>query len=148
MARSLAFLIAFLSVTAFPATAASPTTRPTTRPATQPATRQFSPTLRAARMVAAKDDLAALEAALDIFEVDNGRYPTAEEGLKALIEAPADAKNWHGPYVKKLPDDPWGHPYVYRYPGTHNKHGFDLSSLGEDGKEGTADDVTNWENNK
>jgi general secretion pathway protein G len=95
-------------------------------------------------MAAAKADVAALDVMLDMFEVDVGRYPTTGEGIEALVKQPASVKGWHGPYVKRMPTDPWGHPYVYRYPGEHNKKGFDLLSSGPDGQIGTDDDVTNW----
>jgi general secretion pathway protein G len=98
-----------------------------------------------ARLTAAKTDISAIDGALDAFEVDNGRYPSNEEGLAALITAPSGLQNWHGPYLKRstLPVDPWGAPYVYHYPGTHNANGYDLFSTGPDGREGN-DDVTNW----
>jgi general secretion pathway protein G len=98
-----------------------------------------------ARLTAAKTDISAIDGAIDQFEVDNGRYPTNEEGLGALIQAPAGLPNWHGPYLKRnaIPNDPWGNQYQYRYPGTHNASAFDLFSTGADGREGN-DDVTNW----
>jgi general secretion pathway protein G len=64
--------------------------------------------------------------------------------LADLIAAPAMITNWHGPYVKSIPPDPWNRPYVYVIPGVHNKTGFDLSSDGPDGRPGTSDDITNW----
>lgn len=78
-----------------------------------------------------------------------GNYPTTAQGLGALITAPDNAgSRWSGPYLDvkggKLPDDPWGHPYQYRCPGTKNTASYDLFSLGADGQEGTADDITNW----
>lgn len=93
-----------------------------------------------------------LRTALGMFEVDCGRYPTAAEGLGILIKAPADGSitNWRGPYIDspKVPEDPWGHPYVYRFPGVHNTNTFDLYSLGPDGisKSGgnDPDDIGNW----
>ncbi len=95
--------------------------------------------------VAPKADIASISVALETFEVDCGRYPTTEEGLKALVAAPADVNGWHGPYLKHEPhEDPWGMPYVYRCPGLHNTGGFDLYSLGPDMQEGGGDDITNW----
>ena len=98
-----------------------------------------------ARAAAAKTDISMLDGALDLFEQDTGRYPTAEEGLGALIQSPAGVQNWHGPYIKRsdIPKDPWGNGYIYVYPGTHNQNGVDLSSYGPDGREGN-DDVDNW----
>ena len=83
--------------------------------------------------------------ALDLFEVDNGRYPTSEEGLAALRTQPVGVKNWHGPYLKQEPIDPWGKPYRYLYPGRNNPQDYDLFSPGPDGAEGTSDDIGNWE---
>lgn len=98
-----------------------------------------------ARMTAAKTDIASIDQAIEAFEVDNGRYPSNEEGLGALLAAPAGLPNWHGPYLKRssVPVDPWGNAYVYRFPGQHNTSGPDLFSNGPDGHEGN-DDVTNW----
>ncbi len=83
--------------------------------------------------------------ALDLFELDNGRYPTTQEGLNALRAQPPDAKNWRGPYLKQSPTDPWGRSYRYVYPGSHNPQDYDLFSVGPDGAEQTPDDVGNWE---
>jgi general secretion pathway protein G len=99
-----------------------------------------------AKEAAARADInARLSAALDLFEMHNGRYPTTAEGLNALRTAPAGARDWKGPYLKRpVPLDPWGKAYVYRSPGQHNREDYDLFSLGPDGVEGTADDITNW----
>ncbi len=99
---------------------------------------------KAARTTAARVEIMNIKTALDTFEIDLGRYPTNEEGLMALVVAPAGNEKWHGPYIEKLPTDPWGHAYVYRFPGDHNKSGFDLSSMGPDGKVGGADNIDNW----
>jgi general secretion pathway protein G len=100
---------------------------------------------------AAKAEIEAnLSTALDLYELDNGRYPTTEQGLQALITEPTSPpvpKKWNGPYVKKkktIPQDPWGTDYVYVSPGTHNTDEYDLSSYGPDGIE-SKDDVVNWE---
>jgi general secretion pathway protein G len=83
----------------------------------------------------ARAQLESLEKALDQFRLDARRYPTAEEGLEALVAKPASVANWSGPYLKKaVPADPWGRPYVYRVPG--EKAEFQLISLGRDGKAG------------
>ncbi len=91
--------------------------------------------------------IAEFEGALQTFALDVGRYPTTSEGLEALVSNPGGLDSWHGPYLKKaLPMDPWGKPYVYRYPGTHNNE-FDLFSYGPDGVEGGEGDnadITNW----
>ena len=87
-------------------------------------------------------------AALDLFYLDNDRYPATQEGLDALIEAPAGADKWNGPYMKKLkiPKDPWGNEYHYEAPGQHGS--FDLYSYGKDnaaGGEKENADVLSWE---
>ncbi|HWA38659.1 MAG TPA: type II secretion system major pseudopilin GspG [Burkholderiales bacterium] len=83
----------------------------------------------------ARAQIESIEKALDQFRLDMRRYPTAEEGLEALVAKPSAAANWSGPYLKKaVPADPWGRPYVYRVPG--EKHEFQLMSLGRDGKSG------------
>jgi len=101
-----------------------------------------------AKNTAAQTQIANIEQALDQFEVDNGYYPKSGS-LNALLEAPGDASNWRGPYLKKaVPADPWGNQYVYEYPGKHNQNGPDLSSAGPDGRMGTGDDINNWDVNK
>lgn len=78
------------------------------------------------------------------YRIDTGSYPTTEEGLSALLQAPAGkSARWRGPYIDRLPEDPWGRPYQYRYPGTHNRDGYDLWSLGPDGS-GEASIIGNW----
>ena len=94
-----------------------------------------------ARATAARADISAIKTALDAFEVDNGYYP---KSLQDLVTAPGTAKNWHGPYLDKIPQDPWGTVYVYYFPGKHNGNAYDILSVGPDGKEGTDDDVVNW----
>lgn len=93
-----------------------------------------------AKAVTAKTQIELLSAALDSYRLDNGGYPTTEQGIAALRDKPtagAVPANWRGPYLRKdIPLDPWGRPYVYAFPGTKNKNGFDLLSLGRDGKPG------------
>ncbi len=105
-----------------------------------------------ARQAKAQIQIQALETALKLYRLDNGNYPTTEQGLKALVELPtvgALAKNWReGGYLEKgkVPKDPWGNDFVYLSPGT--KGDFDLLSLGADGEpggEGKNKDITNWE---
>lgn len=100
-----------------------------------------------AKTDAARVELHNIEAALDLYRLDLGRYPSEQEGLKALVEQPAGLDRWQGPYIKQkgVPTDPWGHPYHYRIPGEHGE--FDLYSLGaDDAPGGTGDnqDVTSW----
>lgn len=91
----------------------------------------------------------SLKTSLVRYKIDLGGYPTTAEGLQALLTPPGDgADRWRGPYVEvsgnRLPVDPWGEPYQYQYPGTHNKDGYDLFSKGPDKTSGTADDIGNW----
>ena len=78
--------------------------------------------------------------ALDAFKIETGRYPTSAEGLGALVYRPPGLAGWNGPYIKGLPSDPWGRPYVY-HPPKAKGGGYVVLSVGPDGKEGTADDV-------
>jgi len=89
----------------------------------------------------AKAQIDALEKSLDQYRLDTRHYPSSELGLNALVNRPADEPAWNGPYLRKaVPNDPWGHPYVYRIPG--EKGEFDLFSYGRDGKPGgTGDDA-------
>ncbi|MBF0384384.1 MAG: type II secretion system major pseudopilin GspG [Candidatus Omnitrophica bacterium] len=102
-----------------------------------------------ARKAAARADIEAnLSASLDLYEMDNGRFPTTEQGLKGLLVKPTSSPepaNWNGPYLKKkkMPLDPWGREYVYVSPGARNEGEYDLSSLGRDGVE-SEDDIINW----
>ena len=86
--------------------------------------------------------------ALDLYEADNGQFPTTAQGLQALRVQPTSSpepKHWKGPYLKgNVPLDPWGNEYVYRAPGQKNTSGYDLLSSGKDEREGTEDDITNW----
>jgi general secretion pathway protein G len=83
--------------------------------------------------------------ALERYRMDTGAYPSTSEGLAVLTTAPAaGAGSWHGPYTDPIAADPWGQPYHYRSPGTHNKTGYDLYSSGPDRTEGTEDDIGNW----
>ena len=102
---------------------------------------------QAKQQVAKSDIEANLATALKLYELDNGNFPTTEQGLAALLDKPSSdpaPNNWNGPYLEKKPVDPWGNPYKYRYPGTNNKSSYDLYSAGKDQTEGTEDDVTNW----
>jgi len=88
----------------------------------------------------AKAQIEAFEKSLDTYRLDVGRYPTADEGLAALMTAPASAgAKWNGPYLKKgVPPDPWGHPYQYRSPAAKGE--YEIVSLGRDGQPGGAGD--------
>jgi len=98
-----------------------------------------------ARATAAEADVRAnIATALKLYELDNGNYPSSEEGLNALLAKPSSAQNWRGPYLEKKPVDPWGREYKYKCPGEHRAADYDLYSLGKDGTEST-DDVKNWD---
>ena len=90
-----------------------------------------------ARVTTAQTSLKAVANALDMYKLDNHKYPTTDEGLQALVEKPASAKSWpDGGYLSGgMPQDPWGNPFQYVYPGSE-KLKFDLYSLGADGAEG------------
>jgi len=104
---------------------------------------KFAGRTQQAKVTAALSQIAGFKLALDAFEVDNGYYP---RDLMALLEQPNEARNWRGPYLEKnVPLDPWGNAYVYQYPGKRNPNGFDLMSMGPDGRNGGGDDITNWD---
>jgi general secretion pathway protein G len=100
--------------------------------------------LARAKSQTAQIQVNALTSSVEFFHLDVGRYPNQAEGLRALVEAPANDGHWDGPYVKKADAlvDPWGRPYQYRYPGSHGA--FDVYSLGEDGGTGNARTIGNW----
>ena len=89
-----------------------------------------------AKRKAAAIEISQIAATLDLFKLEVGRYPTTQEGLQALITAPAGVSNWNGPYWKKssIPKDPWGNEYKYTSPGAEMP--YDIVSYGADGKEG------------
>jgi general secretion pathway protein G len=101
-----------------------------------------------AKAKAAKIEIEQISQSLDLFKLELGRYPTTQEGLQALVQAPPGLANWAGPYWKKssAPKDPWSHEYKYASPGSHGA--YDIISLGADGVEGgegANKDIVNWE---
>jgi len=105
---------------------------------------KFTGRTEQARVTAAQTQIATFSTALDAFEVDTGAYPLGSGGLQYLVAAPGDISGWRGPYLKSdIPADPWGHPYIYEYPGKTNPTGYDLRSSGPDGQANTADDLSN-----
>jgi general secretion pathway protein G len=102
--------------------------------------------LGSSREKAAKLQIESFAAALDLFYLDNGRYPTTSEGLSALVKRPGAADRWSGPYLQQqdVPADPWGNPYEYRVPGA--KAPYTIVSLGSDGQRGGSDDGTDISN--
>jgi general secretion pathway protein G len=110
---------------------------------------KFSGRSQQAKETAAKSQISSMEIALDSFEVDTGSYPQGSSGLNALVDQPNNVQNWKGPYLKKgIPLDPWGNAYIYTSPGKNNSKGYDLSSVGPDGRSGTEDDIINWDTKK
>jgi len=91
-------------------------------------------------------DIVALENAMDMYKLDNSRYPTTEQGLDALVEMPdvdPEPRDYRtGGYIKRLPQDPWGNEYLLVSPGEHGQ--VDIYSIGLDGEEGSDDDIGNW----
>ena len=102
----------------------------------------------AARITKAKQDIRALESAVNMYKLDNFVYPNTDQGLEALVQKPSgspDPKNWKQ-YLKRLPDDPWGNPYQYLNPGIQSD--IDIFTLGADGVQGgedSAKDIGNWD---
>ncbi len=104
--------------------------------------------LGSSKIKAAKVQIEGIEAALQLYRIDNNGYPTTSEGLAALVKRPANAPNWNGPYLarRKVPLDPWNRPYNYRSPGQNGD--FDIFSLGADnqkGGDGEKADIGNWQ---
>lgn len=108
------------------------------------------PQIDKGRVTTARTQIKNLEAALETYRMDNARFPTTEQGLDALINPPPDVRNYQaGGYLRehRIPVDPWGNPYQYESPGTHNDRSFDLWSWGADGAAGgseTDTDIGNW----
>ena len=102
-----------------------------------------------AKMVAARVQINNFEQALTQYKLNTGLFPTTEQGLEALRTKPANVNQWDGPYLRKeIPIDPWGHAYVYKFPGEHGEEP-DIISYGADGQaggEGTAADIVSWKN--
>ncbi|MDP2654615.1 MAG: type II secretion system major pseudopilin GspG [Candidatus Omnitrophota bacterium] len=99
-----------------------------------------------AKIAIAKTDIANIATALKIYELENGNFPTSEQGLNALMKKPANPpvpEVWNGPYIENPPTDPWGRTYVYVSPGEHRLD-YDLSSKGKNDKS-EDDDIVNWQ---
>src|SRR5215471_4210435 len=94
--------------------------------------------LGSAKEKVAHQSIERLAGVLDIYKLDVGIYPSTEQGLQALITRPSGVTRWNGPYLKgeKVPEDPWGHPFVYRMPSDRADHDYDLLSLGPTGQPG------------
>lgn len=100
-----------------------------------------------ARQTAARAQINAFMTAIGTYKLDTGVYPTTEQGLQALRVKPQSVNNWQGPYLpQEIPLDPWGRPYIYKYPGEHGDEP-DIISLGADGQPGGEDinaDIVSW----
>jgi general secretion pathway protein G len=100
-----------------------------------------------AKITAARDQIQSFNAALGLYKLDNGNFPTTEQGLQALRARPGDSAQWAGPYVKfDIPKDPWGHDYIYKFPGDHGDEP-DIISYGADGQpggDGINADIVSW----
>ena len=108
---------------------------------------KFAGRTEQARATAAQSQIATFSTALDAFEVDNGYYPKGKDGLVDLIRQPQDTTSWRGPYLKgnDIPTDPWKRPYVYECPGKYNPSSYDIVSAGPDGRVGSEDDISNYQ---
>jgi general secretion pathway protein G len=95
--------------------------------------------LSESKVKTARIQIESFSAALDLYYLDNGRYPSANEGLSALVQRPGAIETWNGPYLKSgaVPNDPWGHAYVYKMPGDHSA--YEIVSYGPKGEEGSLD---------
>jgi general secretion pathway protein G len=102
--------------------------------------------LSSSRERAAKLQIKAFDSTLNLFFLDNGRYPTETEGLAALVTAPTGAERWGGPYLQQLPPDPWGNPYHYSAAGAASKTPYLIVSYGSDGQKGGSDEGTDITN--
>ena len=103
--------------------------------------------LGGAKSDSAKLQVEDMSAALDLFRLEVGGYPSTEQGLEALVADPGNLAGWNGPYLKKnvIPQDPWGNDYHYKFPGDHGE--FDIYSNGADGQpggEGESADIVSW----
>ncbi len=98
-----------------------------------------------AKVQVARQQIAQLGSVLQIYKLDVGSYPTTGQGLEALLTRPSGVRHWEGPYFKggKVPEDPWGHPYIYRSPSDRPHHSYDLISLGPSGRPGGRGEIEN-----
>jgi general secretion pathway protein G len=96
--------------------------------------------LGGAKVSIAHQSIERLTAVLDLYRLDVGNYPNTQQGLQALVTAPAGIGNWNGPYLKAagVPVDPWNHPYVYRSPSTRQGYDYDLCSIGQNAQDNDA----------
>jgi general secretion pathway protein G len=97
-----------------------------------------------AKVAAATSNVSTFDGEMEKYKLDTGHYPQGDQGMNALINNVENDPKWNGPYIKgSMPNDPWGHPYLYRSPGEHSPD-YDIFSAGPDGQPGTGDDIGNW----
>jgi general secretion pathway protein G len=101
---------------------------------------KFAGRTQQAKVAAAQTQIASFKTSIESFEVDTGSYPS---NLNALVDAPNNARDWKGPYLDKIPPDPWGNAYIYSYPGKIHPQSYDVTSMGPDGRAGGDDDISN-----
>jgi len=108
---------------------------------------QFFNKLDQAKEIAVQNDIKAISSQMAMYRLDNFNYPSTGEGIKSLVSN-TGKNTWRGPYLQKMPLDPWKNEYQYQFPGTRNQSGFDVWSFGSDGQpggEGPAADIGNWD---
>ncbi len=100
-----------------------------------------------AKVVATQNQIDTFKTALSVYELDNGVFPSTEQGLQVLIVQPSGVQNWKGPYLDPpvIRPDPWGYAFIYKYPGVKVPDAYDLYSPGPNGCEGDDDDIGNWQ---
>jgi general secretion pathway protein G len=97
-----------------------------------------------AKIAAATSNVSTFDGEFEKYKLDTGHYPQGDTGMQALVNNVENDPKWNGPYIKgSMPNDPWGHPYLYHSPGEHSPD-YDVFSAGADGQPGTADDLGNW----
>lgn len=100
-----------------------------------------------ARKIAAQNGIKTISSQMAMYRLDNYNYPSTGEGIKSLVSN-TGKNTWRGPYLEKMPLDPWDNEYQYQFPGTRNQSGFDVWSFGADGQpggEGSNADIGNWD---
>ncbi|MCP4350322.1 MAG: type II secretion system major pseudopilin GspG [Desulfobacterales bacterium] len=106
---------------------------------------QYGKQAEKSKLKDAKIQITLLETAIEVYRLEVGKFPTQDQGLDALRVKPGGEEKWDGPYLKKkVPNDPWGNPYVYKFPGDHED--YDIISYGADGNPGGEMDIASWKN--
>lgn len=111
---------------------------------------QFFNKLDQAKEIAVQNDIKSISSQMAMYRLDNYNYPSTSDGINALVSN-TGKQTWRGPYLNKMPLDPWKNEYQYQFPGTRNPNSFDIWSLGADGQpggEGSAMDIGNWDSSQ